>query len=197
MENYKILIVEDEHDILNVWKKKLEHEGYTVDIADNGKTALELWEKNIYDVIVVDLRIPEVDGREVINQIKEKQPQTQIIIISGQGKDNDLIDAINKHVFRYLVKPVDLEKIIGTIEDAVKERDPVLIALNTLAEKSPDKPMLFVGRKTFTPKQLYNEVRKNTVFGKEFYDEFLKSLTDFEPTEESGDELLGIKGVIE
>ncbi|MCP4347450.1 MAG: response regulator [Desulfobacterales bacterium] len=196
MKRYKILVVEDDKTSLEAWKEVLEDEGYYTDIADNGRIATELWENNIYDLIIVDLRIPEIDGRDLINRFKEEQPLTQVIILSGQGKEGDLIDAINKHVFAYLAKPVDLEKLLEVVAEAIQQRDPVLIALDKLAEKSPDAPVLLVGKKTYSPNQLFNEVRKGTELGKEYHNEFMKTLTDFEPAKETVDELLGIKGII-
>ncbi len=197
MKKHTILFVEDDKIILDKGKKALEDEGYEVDAADNGNNALHLWENNVYDLIIVDLRLPGIDGRDLINKFKEDQPYTQIIIFSGQGKKGDLIDAINKGVFAYLAKPVDLEEFLKTAAEAIRQRDPVLIALDKLAEKSPDEPVLLVGRKAYTPKQLFNEIRKGTKLGREYHDEFMNTLTDFEPSEKTIDELLGIKGVIE
>ncbi len=199
MSKYKILVIEDDRTLLEAWQTLLEIKGYDVDIADNGRTALDLWEKNIYDVILADLRIPEVDGREVISTIKERQPYTQIIIISGQGKDRDAIEAVNKHVFRYLRKSKELnnEDVRKAVSDALQNRDPVLISLGAMAEKNPDEPILIVGSNVYSTQQLYDEVRKWTELGKEFRNEFIKNLTDFEPPKVSIDELLRMKGIIE
>jgi two-component system alkaline phosphatase synthesis response regulator PhoP len=117
MVKHNILIVEDDQNILQELKKNLEDEGYDVDPADNGRTAFNLWKKNIYDLVLVDLRIPEIDGRDLIDKIKSRQPYTQIIILSGQGMEDDLIDAVNKHVFKYLKKPVDLEEFLCDLGD--------------------------------------------------------------------------------
>ncbi|MCP4351046.1 MAG: response regulator [Desulfobacterales bacterium] len=197
MEKYNILIVEDDKNLLIDWKKILEDEGYQVDIAENGKVALDLWENNIYDIILADLRMPEIDGREVVNTIKSRQPNTQIIIISGQGKDDDLIDAINKHVFAYLPKSdIDIDDIIETTAEALKKRDHVLLYLEQMAEKSPDKPILLAGSESYTPRQIYDEVRKGTLFGKQYYDDLKQTLIEVEPLEESVDDILGINGIL-
>lgn len=195
MVKHNILIVEDDQNILQELKKNLEDEGYEVNAADNGRTALNLWKKNIYDLVLVDLRIPEIDGRDLIDKIKSRQPYTQIIILSGQGMEDDLIDAINKHVFKYLKKPVDLEEVLRVVSEAIKERDIVILSLEQLAQKSPAEPILLVGKRSFTPQQLYDEVRKGTSVGKQYHEEFLKSLADFDPPEKSVDELLDINGV--
>lgn len=193
MGKNRILVVDDDSNITREVKKALEDINFDVDTADNGKTALKLWQKNIYDLVIADLRIPEIDGRELIDKIKTQQPRTQVIILSGLGREEDMIAGINKHVFRYLSKPVNRDDLLKAVEDALLERDPVIISLEQLAIKNPDEPILLVGKKSYTPKQLFDEVRKETPTGKKFHDEFLKSLTDFEPLNESVDELLGIK----
>ncbi len=199
MDKYRLLIVEDNTNLLREWKKVLEDEGYLVDTAENGKDALELWQRSIYDLVLVDLRLPEVDGRDVINVIKASQPHTQIIIISGQGNGDDLINAIKKHVYDYISKPADLDEIIQATARALQKRDPVLVSLEQLTEKNPDEPILLIGRDKYTPRQIYDEVRRMTPLGRQFYEDFLKSLTDFEaPKDETSvDDLLGIKGVID
>lgn len=197
MEKYKILIIEDEKNILNDLKEVFEDEDYAVDTADNGQSALEMWERNIYDLTLVDLRIPKIDGRDLINRFKEERPYIQIVILSGQGKEGDLIDAINKHVFAFLPKPdTDLDKVLETTKNALQNRDPVLISLETMAEKSPNEPTLLIGRDAYSPRKLYDELRKGTKIGRQFRDQFIKTLTDFEPPKESLDELLKKEGVL-
>lgn len=197
MLKYKILVIEDDHDILKEVRKALEDEGYLVHTADNGKKGLDLWKKNVYDLILVDLRIPGVDGKDLINNIKEAQPYTQIVILSGQGKDDDLIDALNLHVYKYLPKPVKMDILLDTLKEALEKRDLVLLSLETLVLKRPDEPILLVGTKSYTPRQLFDEVRQNTKFGSQYREEFLKSLLDYEPSDESVDDILGMKGVAE
>lgn len=199
MAKSRILIIEDDIFLLEKWKKILEEEGYEVDVAENGKKALALWNQQVYDLLLVDLRMPEVDGMEVIDVVKNQAPLTQVIIISGQGQDSDLIEAINRHVFKYLPKPADLDDILQTIQDALAKRDPVLQALEEMTEQYPDKPILLVGREKYTPHRLYDEVRKMTPLGREFHENFMKSMIDLNmPVDDkSEDELLGITSVVE
>jgi len=197
MNKYRVLIIEDDTNLLYDWQQLLEDEGYNVDIAENGKIALELWEKHIYDVILVDLRMPEVDGMDVIKTVKEQQPNTQIIIISGQGKDNDLIEAINKHVYAYLPKSdIGIDDIVNKTAEALENRDAVLLSLDNMAEKSSNKSIILAGKESYSAQRLYDEVRKGTEFGKQFQKEFKNTLTDFEPSQKTASELLDIKGVI-
>lgn len=198
MDKYRILVADDDHDITRELKKNLELGNYDVDTADNGRSAMDLWKKNIYDLLILDLRMPEVDGRELFNTVKHEQPYTQVIILSGQGVPADFIDAVNAHVFKYLKKPkTDLDLILKTVDEAIKMRDPVLLSLDRLSREKPDQPFLSVGKKTLSPKKLYDEVRKHSPLGSRFREEYMRSLTDFEPPEESLSHRLGIKGVIE
>ncbi|MDM8536882.1 response regulator [Desulfobacterales bacterium HSG17] len=199
MEKYQILIIEDETELLKQWENIFKQEGYDVDIAENGKQALELWEKNIYDLVIVDLKMPEVDGREVINTIKSNQPLTQIIIISGHGDNDDMIDAINQHVYKYLAKPADLDEILQAAIDALEKRDPLLRSLEEMAEEDPDKPLLLIGKEKYSPRRMYDEVRTMTPLGKKFHEDFMKSLTELKMPKDdlSVDDLLGIKSVVD
>jgi len=200
MSPYRILIVEDETNLLKQLKKLIIKEGFIVDIAENGKKALEKWENNIYDLVLLDLAMPKMNGREVLNRIKSKQPLTQIVIISGQGGKDDLIDAINKHVYKYIEKINEKEQLFNDIKMSVKSalenRHPLLLSLESMIEKGENETFLLSGEETFTPKKLYDEVRKGTDFGKQFCKDFEKSIKEFTPIEESIDDLLGIKGVV-
>ncbi len=196
MNRYSILIVEDNENLLRELRETLENEGYQADIASNGKTALQLWKERLYDLILVDLRIPEIDGRDLIDVIKEKQPLTQIVILSGEGERDDLIDAINRRVYAYLLKPVDLERILETVADALKNRDPILLSLERWAEIRPDEAVITTGEREISVRDLYNEVRRGGEFGKAYLEEYKRSLTEFRAPKKSIDDLLGVKGVM-
>jgi len=196
MSAYKILLVEDEENVLLPFAKQLREEGYQVDCAEDGQVALGKWEQGIYDVIVVDLRLPLLDGQELIRIIKEKQPATQIIILSGQGEEEDLIRAVNQHVFAYFKKPVDLEPFILAVHNAIQERDQLLLTLERLAEQAPEKEFLLVGQKSYTPQQIYDEVRKGSEVGKKLRVDFERSLTDFQIHADTIDEMLDFKSII-
>jgi len=195
MNSYHILFVEDTTSLLAEYKMILEKKGYKVDTAENGQVGLQLWEENIYDLVIADLRMPELDGMDLIKILKSKQPLIQVIILSGQGRDNDMIDAINNDVYRYLKKPVHFKDLINTVKDAIDNRDPALLSLDQMVQKSPEKPEIFFGGEPYTPIRIYNELRKGSDFGKNFYSGFIKTLTEFEPFDSSIDELLDINDI--
>jgi len=197
MNPYRILIAEDDSILLNQLKNLLIGVGYDVDTAANGKEALDLWENSIYDVILLDLAMPDVNGREVLNTVKNEQPFTQIIVVSGQGEKEDLIDAVNAHIYKYIEKGQDLlEEILTSVEEAIRNRHPVLLSLESMVKKGENEPFLLSGNQSYTPKKLYDEVRKNTSFGKQYFKTFEESLIEYIPVDESIDDQLGIKGVI-
>jgi len=199
MKKFQILIVEDDKPLLNIFQQSIEKDGYEADIAENGKIAMSMWRKKNYDLLLVDLRMPEMNGIELIKSIKTEAPLTQVIIISGQGNDFDLVNAINKHVYKFLTKPVDLDKLLLTIQKALEERDLVLQALEEMTERYPDKPILIVGKEKYTPHRLYDEVRRMTSLGKQFHENLKKSMIDLNVPEDdiSEDELLGMTTVVD
>ncbi len=204
-KRYAILVIEDDKDYLAFLAKLLRGSGYDVDTADNGQVALSLWRDKAYDLILTDLRLPKagvepsdlVDGRKLINEIKDRIPYTQIIILSGQGRGVDMIDAINKHVYRYIEKAAeDNDYILRTIEEALRDRDPVLLALENLLDKEQDETIVLSGEHTPTHRQIYDEVKRGTPFGKEYYKGLRDSMIGATTPQESIDDLLGIKGVV-
>ncbi len=133
---------------------------------------------------------------ETLKGIRETAPLTQVIILSGQGEEADLIDAVNRHVYAYIKKGVDLDVYLDTIERAIKERDQVLLTLERLAEEAPEKELLLVGRHQYNAHQIYDEVRKGSEIGNHFQIELRKNLLDFQMPDKSIDEILGIEGVV-
>jgi len=190
MNNYSILLVEDDENLLSEYQRILNQKGYHVNTANNGREGLNLWKKNIYDLVLADLRMPELDGMELIKKIKKNQPLTQVIILSGEGREGDMFDAVNQHVFNYLKKPINLPDLLDSISRAISNRDMVLIALEQMVKKSPNQPEILENGQTFTPKRLYDEVRKNTPYGQKFYKSLKTVLTDVEPLNQTIDDIL-------
>lgn len=193
---YRILVVEDDADICELIAKQLTESGYQVDTAEDGQAGLELWQEHIYDVITVDLRIPILDGSELVRIIKERQPLTQVIILSGLGEEADLINAVNHHVYAYLKKVIDLDVFLDTVQRAISERDQLLLTLEQLAEKMPEQELLLCGYQQYSAHQIYDEVRKGSEVGKQFQSELRKNLLEFQLPYKSIDEILGIESVV-
>lgn len=116
----KILIVDDERPIRNSLKEILldEDEGYEVDVAENGAQALEMVEKEKYSVIFCDIKMPGMDGIEVLDKMMGMGIDAAIVMISGHGDIATAVECIKKGAFDFIQKPLDLNRILITIKNA-------------------------------------------------------------------------------
>lgn len=114
----KILIVDDERAIRNSLKEIFEMEGYEVDTAENGAAACEMAEKEKYDAIFCDIKMPGMDGIEVLTKLTADGVETPIIMISGHADISTAVDCIKKGAFDFIEKPLDLNRILITIKNA-------------------------------------------------------------------------------
>ena len=106
-----ILVMEDELSVARGLEMVLSEEGYTVDLADTGKLAMEAFKQNRFDLLVADLRLPDIDGMEVIKQIKQEKPETEVIVITGYGTTSKAVAAMKLGVHDFLPKPFTEDQI--------------------------------------------------------------------------------------
>lgn len=116
----KILIVDDESQIRNILKHLLKDEGYTVRTADNGYKAIQLVTEFRPDLILMDQKMPGLNGIETMERIKEKYPDQTIIILTAYGAVSLAVDAIKKGAYDYLEKPFDNDKLLILIHRAIE-----------------------------------------------------------------------------
>ncbi|MCW4002386.1 MAG: response regulator [Candidatus Bathyarchaeota archaeon] len=121
--NHRILIVDDDDTIRKTLKAILEDEGYTVDLAATGQEAIQKTEENPYDIALLDIRLPDMEGVELLKLIKDNVPKTRKIMLTGYPSMQNAIAALNKDADAYLVKPVDVEKLLSTIKDQLELRE--------------------------------------------------------------------------
>jgi len=112
----KILIVDDEKILTTVLKNFLSKEGYEVAVAERGETALKMLKNESFDVILLDLRLPDVNGLTLIPKIKELAPDAGVIIITAYAEVRSAVSAIKEGAFDYLAKPFEEEELLLTIE---------------------------------------------------------------------------------
>jgi len=125
-----ILVVEDKDSMRNMLTETLTEEGYRVDSAIDGKRALDLVRNKSYDLILTDLRMPEVDGFEVLSAVKEYDNETSVIVMTAYGTIEDAVEAMKKGAYDFITKPLDTEHLCVLINRALENRR--LIAENTL-----------------------------------------------------------------
>ncbi len=119
----KILVVDDEPNIREILKTFIEHEGYTVHTAVDGVEALELAEFENFDVVLSDILMPRMDGLALADKIREIQPDTIVILMTGYASVNTAVEAIKKGVFDYIQKPFqNLQIVLQTIERGIEKK---------------------------------------------------------------------------
>lgn len=124
----KILIIDDERPIRNSLKEVLELNEHSVDVAENGKIGVEKAQKNDYDVIYCDIKMPEMNGIDVLEATKHPADEadyvvTPVVMISGHGDINTAVECLKKGAFDYIEKPLDLNRILTTIKNALEQKD--------------------------------------------------------------------------
>ena len=117
----KILIIDDERSIRNSLKEILVDEGYDVDLAENGAQGCEMADKEKYSVIFCDIKMPEMDGLEVLEKLHKMGVDAAIVMISGHGDINVAVECIKKGAFDFIPKPLDLNRILITIKNATEK----------------------------------------------------------------------------
>ena len=117
----KLLIIDDERSIRNSLKEILVDEGYDVDLAENGAQGCAMAEKEKYSVIFCDIKMPEMDGLEVLEKLHQIGVDAAVVMISGHGDINVAVECIKKGAFDFIPKPLDLNRILITIKNATEK----------------------------------------------------------------------------
>lgn len=115
----RILVIDDERSIRNTLREILEYEGYQMDEAPDGMSALELAAKEKYDVILCDIKMPQMDGIEVLDRLLAMN-DTPVVMISGHGTIETAVDALKRGAYDYIAKPLDLNRLLVTIRNAIE-----------------------------------------------------------------------------
>lgn len=124
----KILLIDDEKSIRRSIKEILEFEKYTVDEAEDGVMGLEMALKGQYDVILCDIKMPKLDGIELLHKLMSSETNASLIMMSGHGSIETALDCVKKGAFDYLAKPIDLNRLLVSIRNAL---DKTLLVTET------------------------------------------------------------------
>lgn len=166
---YKILWVDDEIDLLKPYTLYLKNKGYEVDTATNGQDAIELCEKEIYDIVFLDENMPGLSGLETLSKIKEIRPNIPIVMITKSEEENIMDMAIGNKIADYLIKPVNPSQILMTLKKHIHKRD----IINTQTTTSYRQEFMQIGSQL-----------NNTVTFEDWYDLYKKLVYwDFKLTE--------------
>ena len=151
----KILVVDDELSIRESLSGWLQQDGYQVETAADGPTALARTQENHYDIMLIDVKMPEMDGLTLLKKIKESDPDTTMVMMTAHGDIQDAVEAMKLGAYDYLLKPFELEELSFTIEKLVqmqtlamenlilKDRVATITRFENLVGQSPPMLKLF------------------------------------------------------
>lgn len=115
-----ILLVDDDEGFLRVYQQVLEVNDYSVATAVNGEMALKAMDKNAFPVVIADIIMPKVNGMDLLNKIKSIAPETQVILLTGEGTVQGAVEAMKRGAFTYLLKPINVDELLVNVQRAMK-----------------------------------------------------------------------------
>lgn len=121
----KILAIDDEKTIRESLKEILEYEHHEVELSADGEEAIELFKENKYDLVLLDIKMPQMDGIEVLEKLIGIAPDIPVIMISGHGSIDTAVDCIKKGAYDFIEKPLDLNRLLVTVKNAMERKDLV------------------------------------------------------------------------
>jgi DNA-binding response OmpR family regulator len=119
----RILVVDDDETIRNSMKAILEDEGYIVDVACTGEEAIQLTMKKTYNIALLDIRLPDMEGVELLKLMRDSVPRTRKVMVTGYPSMQNAIAALNKNADAYLLKPLDLEKLLALVREQLEAQE--------------------------------------------------------------------------
>jgi DNA-binding NtrC family response regulator len=122
-QNAKILVVDDDESIRETLAMLLEEEGYTVDRAENGQKAIAKSNNNFYNLAIVDWRLPDIEGTDLLGKLKKTEPKMMKIMLTGFPSMDNAVDAVNNRADAFFMKPVDFEALFSKIKELIKEQE--------------------------------------------------------------------------
>jgi len=116
-----ILIVDDDLDFLESISEVLKENGYRIDTAKTGSEALEKTKEEFYALILIDVKLPDMEGIDFLKKIEETDPEMRKIIVTGYPSIENAKDALNFGAHAYLIKPLEIEDLLGTIDEQLEK----------------------------------------------------------------------------
>ena len=118
----RLLIVDDEKRFVETLSKRLTARGLFVEGANSGPEAVAIAQNRPFDVVLLDFRMPGMDGLSTLRELKKTQPLLQVILLSGNASINTAVEAMRMGAVDYLLKPADIEDVIGKVEEAFERK---------------------------------------------------------------------------
>ncbi|MBI5571647.1 MAG: response regulator [Desulfomonile tiedjei] len=122
MENLRVLVVDDEEDFVETIVKRLKGRGLQAAGVTSGQDALDLLETRDFDVIVLDVKMPRMDGIQTLKEIKKRKPLTEVIMLTGHGSVDSGIKGLQLGAYNYIMKPVPLDELLKQVGQAYERK---------------------------------------------------------------------------
>jgi DNA-binding NtrC family response regulator len=122
-DNTRILVIDDDENIRKILVAILTDEGYQVETAATAKKAVEKTKKEFYNVALIDIRLPDMEGIELLTRLKPTTPRMRKIIVTGYPTLQNAVKAVNEGADAYIMKPFDVEKVLETIREQLKKQE--------------------------------------------------------------------------
>ena len=122
MEEFRVLVVDDEEDFRETIVKRLQKRKMTAQGAESGEKALDLIDAQPFDVVVLDVKMPGLDGIETLREIKKKKPLIEVILLTGHASMESGIEGIKLGAFDYVMKPANLDELVEKMRQAYEKK---------------------------------------------------------------------------
>ena len=122
-ENARIIIIDDDESIRKTLQTILEEEGYIVDTVNTGKDAIRKTNEKVYNLALIDMRLPDTEGVDLLLKIRDTTPRMRKIIITGYPTIQNAMEAVNRQADAFILKPFDVERVLQTIREQLKKQE--------------------------------------------------------------------------
>ncbi len=121
-ERARILVVDDDESVRETFTAILEENGYIVDTAESGREAIEKSNKNVYNAAFIDIRLPDMEGTELLTALKQTTPKMRKIIVTGYPALQNAVEAVNKNADAYVLKPPKMKEVLAMLKEQLEKQ---------------------------------------------------------------------------
>ena len=122
MKEFRVLVVDDEDDFREIFIKRLKKRELNVTGAESGEKALQILDKQLFDVVILDVKMPGMDGVETLREMKRMRPLMEVIMLTGHSTVESAIDGMKLGAFDYIMKPADLDELLEKMSQAYEKK---------------------------------------------------------------------------